>query len=541
MNIISPITTYIFFVAVFLNLLLVFAVRKSDPKSTTNRLFVLLGLSVSVWLVAMYLSLGPRSQDPMYIKITLFFAVPMNALLFLFVHTFPSANLRMSKRSLFLFALGVALMMAVCISPLVFKSATVMDGELQAVPGIGLILFGLVSVALNFGAVFYLLIKKIIVSKGTEKRQTTYISLGIFLMFGLVIFTIFVPFVFFGNATFVAFFPLYTLTFLAFAAYAVLREGLFSVKVLLTEAAVAILLIILLSQIFTSGDLSRAILDAIVFAGVAVFGILLVKSVEREVRQREELERLNQKIETANIELEKLSKFKSELLSLASHQIRSPLAAIKGFISLILDGSYGVIGPRVKETLGKVQVSADELIGLINTLLDVRKVEEGRMDYQFATVDAGSLVRDVADTLRPLAAEKKLTFTVDAPKNEAPVRADAEKLKQAIQNLIDNAIKYTSSGYVRVALKQNTDFTEITVSDSGIGISGTLIPYLFEEFTRDERVKKQIRGTGLGLYIARKIIEAHGGTVWVESAGEGKGSVFHIRIPVGQPANKIGG
>jgi signal transduction histidine kinase len=111
------------------------------------------------------------------------------------------------------------------------------------------------------------------------------------------------------------------------------------------------------------------------------------------------------------------------------------------------------------------------------------------------------------------------------------VNADAQKLKQVVQNLVDNAIKYTPSGFVRVTLSEEAGRANIAVSDSGLGISAALIPYLFEEFIRDERVKKDIRGTGLGLYIARKITEAHQGTISVESPGEGEGSTFRVTLP----------
>jgi signal transduction histidine kinase len=142
------------------------------------------------------------------------------------------------------------------------------------------------------------------------------------------------------------------------------------------------------------------------------------------------------------------------------------------------------------------------------------------------------IVHDVVDILQSIAHAKKLEFTYQAPDKEILVNADAEKLKQVIQNLIDNSIKYTPSGYVHVALKEEGGAAVMTVADSGVGIPAALIPHLFEEFIRDERVKKQILGTGLGLYIARKITEAHGGKLWATSAGEGKGAEFYARIPL---------
>ena len=173
--------------------------------------------------------------------------------------------------------------------------------------------------------------------------------------------------------------------------------------------------------------------------------------------------------------------------------------------------------------------SSDDLIVLINTLLDFRKVEEGRMEYSFARVKLNDIIQNVMTELETLANEKKLKFTYKAS-GEVFVNADAPKLKQVIQNFTDNAIKYTPEGFVHVELEEQGKDVIVSLKDSGLGIVKDLTPHLFEEFIRDERVKKEIKGTGLGLYIARKIVEAHGGSVWAESEGESKGSIFYVKL-----------
>jgi signal transduction histidine kinase len=164
----------------------------------------------------------------------------------------------------------------------------------------------------------------------------------------------------------------------------------------------------------------------------------------------------------------------------------------------------------------------------------MRKVEEGKMEYSFEKVDLVALIAGTVESIMPLAQAKNLTLSSTLPPAPVMVNIDKEKFKQVIQNLLDNAIKYTPTGFVKLELTTNQGKALIAVSDSGFGIPATLIPFLFEEFIRDERIKREIRGTGLGLYIARKITEAHGGTLVAESEGEGKGSTFRATIPVAQ-------
>ncbi|MEK7212543.1 MAG: HAMP domain-containing sensor histidine kinase, partial [Patescibacteria group bacterium] len=136
----------------------------------------------------------------------------------------------------------------------------------------------------------------------------------------------------------------------------------------------------------------------------------------------------------------------------------------------------------------------------------------------------------LVEELRPLAMERKIKLEFISQKPEFWVNADGQKLKQVVQNLVDNAIKYTPSGFVAVKLEDRESKALLSVKDTGLGIASALLPQLFEEFVRDERVKKEIRGTGLGLYIARKIVEAHSGRIWAESGGEGKGSTFYLEL-----------
>ncbi len=221
-----------------------------------------------------------------------------------------------------------------------------------------------------------------------------------------------------------------------------------------------------------------------------------------------------------------------ELLSIASHQIRAPLAAVKGLLSLVKDGTYGPVDPRAQGALTKALFSVDELIELTDLLLDLRQLEAGKMEYRFAKTDLVTLVRDAAAPLASVAESRDLAFSLDLPDHPLWVNADAHKLKQVVRNIADNAIKYTPHGFVKIAVAEEAAAAALIVADSGIGISAAALPYIFDEFIRDDRVKKEFYGAGLGLFIAKKFVEAHGGTIRAASAGEGKGSTFFVNVPL---------
>ena len=531
----------ILMVAVFIEIALAFAVLRSNPRSATNLFFFFLSVSTIFWLVAAYIVRLPNVfPDTVFLaRLGIFFAAPMSSLFFLLAHTFPNERINMKRWLFWAVIAATALMMALNISPYAFTSQTkLVDGSINPVPGPGLAPFAILSTIFSVLAIYFL-IQKFRRSSGTERNQLELVLTGMLLMLGLVIITILVPILFFGNGLLVVLAPVYTLVFFGMTAYAIVKYGLFNLKVIATEALTFVIWITLFANIFVASSQPAIIIGSLVFVATLIFGIVLIGSIRKEVEQREELQTANAKLDAVNQKLEELSHFKTQLLSLVSHQLRSPLAAIKGFISLLLDGSYGPIDPKAEEAIGKVGHSSDELIVLVNTLLDLRKVEEGRMDYQFAKTDLVKIVNDVFELERPVAEEKKLQFTFAKPDHAITINADAEKFRQVIQNLVDNAIKYTPEGFVKIGITEDASpdpkkwrVATVAVSDSGYGMSAELIPHLFEEFIRDERVKEKVRGTGLGLFIARKIAEAHGGKLLAKSEGEGKGSTFSVSIPI---------
>lgn len=327
--------------------------------------------------------------------------------------------------------------------------------------------------------------------------------------------------------------PIFLALFIWTIVYGIYKHKLLNAQVLATEIFIFALWIFLLLRAITGNDFQAKIADIGLLISSVVIGVLLVKSVRNQVQQRERLEKLSLDLEQANVHLKELDQQKSEFVSLASHQLRGPLTAVKGYASMLLDGDFGEVKDGVKDSIEKIYKSTQDLVVLVGDYLDVSRIEQGRMQYDFTQFDLRALVGTVVAELRPTIEKAKLNIEYSYDQNQDfSVNADIGKIKQVIGNLIDNAIKYTPKGAIHVWLTRNAPGKLlISISDTGVGIPPEVLPRLFEKFTRaPDASKTNIMGTGLGLYVAKKMIEAHDGKVWAESPGQGKGTTFFIEL-----------
>ena len=260
-------------------------------------------------------------------------------------------------------------------------------------------------------------------------------------------------------------------------------------------------------------------------------------SAEKKIQR---LENLNQKLKLDNKKLKAVNKSKSEFISIASHQLRTPLTSIKGFTSLLTEGAYGKISHEKKEVLDKIYVSNERLIALVDNLLNISRIERGKMEYDFQKVDIKDLVGNIVKVMKIQAKSKKLFLKLRSKiKSSLLIEIDRSKIIEAIGNLIDNGIKYTEKGGVTITLEKKGKFVVVAVSDTGVGVEPDEIPELFDKFSRGKEIHKlYTEGTGLGLFIAKKLVEAHHGKILAKSLGEEKGSTFLIELPIKQRDNK---
>ena len=244
------------------------------------------------------------------------------------------------------------------------------------------------------------------------------------------------------------------------------------------------------------------------------------------------LNRMNDELGRVYRELAAASRHKSEFLANVSHELRTPMNAILGFNELILDGIYGDVPSEVKVPLTDIQNSGKHLLRLINNVLDLSKIEAGRMELTPAEYLVQDTVERVRASLGSLAAQKGVDFVTAVPPDLPTALADAGRITQCLMNLAGNALKFTREGRVEIAVELRGDLLYYRVTDTGIGIAEGQLDTIFGEFHQgDATITREFGGTGLGLSITKKIVEMHGGRIWVESE-LGKGSSFCFAIPL---------
>lgn len=721
MNALINIDLFLVGIAVAISFILGFSVFLNDRKSATNKAFLFFSLAVANWSVFNYLSYQFSSPviSLWLLRLVMFSATLHSFGIFTLLYVFPKKEIKFSKIYKFFVIPAVIVNLINTLTPFVFNKILEMSpdgGAAKVLNGPGIAFFGLVVVSLIIAGVV-MLIRKTRKAIGIEKTQFRFVLLGVTLTFLLhIVFNFILP-AFFENSDFIIFGGLFALPFAVLTAYAIFRHGLLNVKIIATEILTFVLAAVSLFEVILSKDIATSIFRIIVFSLILFFGIFLIRSVRKEVSQREEMEKLAKSLEEANTKLsiqtrylealrdfsssiietldfkkviqkivdgvserfgylgallllvsreenkirpvaisqnnltklalkflplplesidasfetnpalsavalktgqiqidEDMSKFflgapsgvlavmgliqktigikttiavptvakekkvgvlvvfsrkkqeeiakeefdilktiagqigvvlsntelfkevnelnsyKSDLISVVAHQIKNPLVVIKNYSTMIEDKTIHD-QPMIDKTIHTIRGASGKLVDLLNNLLDLGHIEDGKMHYEFEKLNLNDFLKEIADDFKFTAQQKKLEFIFEPLPEEIFVSGDKYKLAQVFRNLIDNSIKYTEAGYVKVSVSESPDnLAKVSITDSGIGMNRELIPKLFQRFSRGVE-ERQILGTGLGLYISRQIIEDHQGKVWAESEGEGKGSQFYIVLP----------
>jgi len=258
------------------------------------------------------------------------------------------------------------------------------------------------------------------------------------------------------------------------------------------------------------------------------------EALEGKVQER------TKQLASALKDVQTISKTKTEFISAVSHELRTPLTSIKGYASILMTGKLGAVPDQVKARLEKINIHSDNLVGLINNLLDISRIESGRVEMKMTERKIIDIIENVHDLLTPQMREKNIQWVTDVNPDVPPVVLDIHQYERVFINLISNAIKFTPPQGTITAHAQfkpgKTEFdkgiVEMSIADTGIGICEDDMHRLFNEFFRvDNEINQNVKGTGLGLALAKKIVEAHKGQMWVTSV-VGKGTAFHFTLPL---------
>lgn len=309
-------------------------------------------------------------------------------------------------------------------------------------------------------------------------------------------------------------------------AYSIVRFKAFNAKVIATQMLVVVLAIAVLSLTTLQSIHNVRIVAVLTFILVCILGRTLVLSVKREIEQRERIEKLA-------VELERSNKQQVTLIHFITHQIKGFVTKSRNIFSMIKEGEYGSVPDTMKPMIEEGFRSDTKGVATIQEILNASNIKSGKVEYKKEPFDLRALVEEVMHDLEGNARTRGLSLVADLGTAPLIYPGDKGQLINAIKNLIDNSIKYTPAGEVRVSLAREGTVVRFTVTDTGVGITPEDMGHLFTEGGHGANsTKVNVESTGFGLYIVKNIVEAHGGKVWAESEGEGKGSRFIVELPV---------
>ena len=507
------------------------AVFKRDPAAPVNRIFLGTIVLMLVWVNLGYAPRVAGAAEPelaiMLLRIA-WTATPLFSMSLYFLTVFLNHSQHRFRLLHWLIAvLAVTATALAGLTSLVVMGIRLVGEDVAIVYGPGMWPYlGIISAIV--AATIFVFYSNYSALQPEDRLKLQYVGVGLLIFYTAnIVFNIAFP-VFFHVVRWYWLGDYSTLAVLGLTGYAIVKKNLFEIRLVLTTLLVAFIAFVLLADLVVFTDVGALrVVKGLILLLFLCSGFMLVRSVHREIDQREELEELT-------VELRRADEAKTEFISIVSHQLRTPLNAIEGYLSLLLDGNYGTLDSQKRQPIERLYRSSERLIHLVNDLLGVSRIQMGRIDLELGDVDLCSVARSVVDEFSWEAEEKGIELRADCAHRGVPtVTGDLPKLRDSIMNLVDNAIRYTEQGSVVVTVGSEAGKVVVKVQDTGAGIDPGEVGALFSSFRRGDVGRRQwTEGSGLGLYIAQEFVTLHGGRIWAESAGKGRGSTFSIEIPV---------
>jgi signal transduction histidine kinase len=511
---------YVYVPTLFVTLLLGFFVFLKDKEKLSNRLFLLLSVVMSLWIFSTMMDW--QSSDPNLVE---FFSrlsvigVIVPAVFLYFCYSFPDIEKLSYKKTVLIF-LPILPFVLFAWSKFNILSIDVSTPDCEAI----------------FGPLYYLMpivfflycvwigVKLFMKNKKGDfqiKKQIKLVLVGFILFMAWVTITnVIGPLLNFDSLSFIG--PVGVIIFMFFIAYAMTKYHFLNIKVILAQTLVWALVILVGSQFFFIQTNINKILTGITLIISAFVGIMIVRSVKKEVALREELEIANNN--------------QQALIHFISHQIKGFFTKSKMIFSGLVEGDFGEVNPAVIEMAKTGLASDNNAVAMVQDILGASNLKKGTTDYNFKLVDLTMIVNRIAENFKVEMEKKGLKFETDISTVPLPAMVDETQITQVFKNLMDNSLRYTPSGEIKVSLQADQlDKKKVlfVIKDTGVGLSDADKAKLFTEGGKgEESLKVNTNSTGYGLYIVKKIVDTHKGRIWAESAGRGHGSKFCVELPI---------
>ena len=496
-----------------------FLVYLNNKKSITNKSFLAFALITIVWGISNYLEykFDTVGKTLWALRSHLFISVWHALSFFTLSYIFPYEEKKFPKWYKYYLVPLVIFTSLLTLSPFVFSRITELAplGEVtNPERGFGIVIFSLVAFGLLIAGLTSLLIKTI-KSSGVERKQTAFIMTGMFLTACLILlFNVVLPVVL-NNLGFIPLAALFVFPFIALTSYTIYRHRLFNIKVAVVSFVSFLITIFSFTNVIYSTDLTGIILNSTAFIIILFGSIELIKAM---------------------MDLEIANEQQQNLIHFISHEVKGFLSKSRSIFSIIEEGDYGPLPEYLKAPVTEGLNSGKKGVDMVQDILNASNLKKGTVQYKLRKFDLKNIFSEVASDQRKNAETKGLSFDVhlDESKNYEIV-GDAEQMKHVFKNLIDNSIKYTLKGGLSINLSNDSQKILFFIKDTGVGINPEDRKHLFTEGIKGKNsMKVNVESTGYGLFIAKKIVEAHKGRIWVESEGSGKGSTFFVELPQSQ-------
>lgn len=509
-------------IAVAATVVLGFSVYFSDKTSLTNKYFLLFTLITAFWGLVNYLNYQTQNytQALWTIRLVMFSATWQAYTLFLLLYVLPKEQINIKFLFRWPLLLVVIFTSLLTLTPFVFSDiALAPPGQVsQPISNWGVVIFAVVAVSLVISGIF-LLIRKAIISTGNDRKPLKLILFGASLMFALIIIFNLIAVVIFNTTRFIPFGALFVFPFIACTSYAILRQKLFSVRAMWTGVLVFLIAVTDFFEVIFAGEFGLILYRGAIFLLLLFFGILLIKGITRETKQREEIQELADRLKNVN--------------SILAHDIKNVLGKNRDMFVETLDGTFGEITDQGKSFMKRLCRDTWDLITSVTNILKSRdqlKPNPQPFDFKQAVLGATASIKDKADE-----GKIKIETQIDEKENFI-VNADSSLVvPHVLKNLLENAVNYSVvNGSIWInLLKKDQKTILLTIKDNGWGMTEDDKKILFSPGGHGpDSIKKNVHTSGYGLFIAKQTLDVHNGKIYGISEGRDKGSTFFVELPV---------